>query len=62
MISRGIRKGSDMEIILKCEECDSLLDGDINEKGQLYVSLCPACEKRIREEAEAKGYADGKEE
>ena len=51
-----------MELIIKCEECDSLLDGDIGEGGKLYVALCPTCEKRIRDEAHNEGYEEGYEE
>ena len=51
-----------MELIIKCEECDSFLDGDISGKRELYVTLCPTCEKRIRDEAHSEGYDEGYEE
>ena len=38
-----------MELILKCAECDALLDGDINSKGELVVNLCSKCKKEIEE-------------
>ena len=51
-----------MELIIKCERCNSLLDGDIGSRGELYVDLCPTCEKEIRDEVYDKGHDEGYEQ
>ena len=47
-----------MEIIVKCEECNAVLDADLGSKGDMYVVQCPTCEKRIKDTAYQEGYAD----
>lgn len=48
-----------MHLPLKCSNCGEYLDGDINNKGEVEVNLCSACEIRIRNEGYDKGYDEG---
>ena len=47
-----------MDLPIKCSECGAILDGDMDNLGNLEVDLCPKCEERIREEAHQKGYQE----
>jgi len=45
-----------MEIIIKCEQCNTVLDGELGKNDDMYVVQCPTCEKRIKDEAYEEGY------
>jgi len=47
-----------MEIIIKCETCNTVLDGELGREGDLYVSKCEKCEKEGKDTAYEEGYAD----
>lgn len=50
-----------MEVIIRCIECDTILDDDMMTDGRCYVDLCPTCKRRIQEDAYAEGYDAGYE-
>lgn len=44
-----------MQITTRCEECNRVLESDLDRYGICYVELCPDCIA----EAKEKGYEDG---